>query len=186
MEGNTFVSTRNPKVQIKISDGFIYQGEETDHFGAQNIERLRTTRQRVRDFIFMDATNEAIERFVTVEVANIRGRNWYIAAYSPDPDDFIKTGKTKIGAHTFNYMVYPKVYAEGCFAKHYAKKCGLEMGDWYLLKDHLAVISKRERMYFTYGERLLPEHLNPDGRTIKSSFISDFFRRYHEAVSISK
>lgn len=184
VEGTTFVSTRNPTCKIHLSQDFLFQGVSSEYFSAVGVDPRNKTTQRVKTYIFIDPSDQAIERFVVMETAKLP-MGWVRSPYSPDPDDYLATGSDKFGGYEFVYGVYTRAYAEGCFAKRFATKCGLELGDYYILKDYTAKINQKTRMYITYAQRLTPEQVSEWwGMGVPESFVKKFLKDFEEAVNV--
>jgi hypothetical protein len=105
---NTFYSSSNPKIQIKVSPEFKYIGETKDTGDRQAASSTRMLTHRAKWYLFVDSDASRVNRAVSIRVE--RTETYYISDLFSQVKSSYEKGTCELGGQNFQYcsrLFYP-------------------------------------------------------------------------------
>ncbi|MFX0203682.1 MAG: hypothetical protein ACFFCW_46890 [Candidatus Hodarchaeota archaeon] len=107
---NTFYSSSNPKIQIKVRPEFKYIGETKQTAYRQALFSTRMLEYRARGYIFIDSEGSRVKRAVAITIMRVETK--YFGDLYTRIENYYEKGKCKLGGSKFQYcsfLVYPSL-----------------------------------------------------------------------------
>ena len=149
-EDNTFVSTAQPALNLKIFPDFKYLGEIKHQ---EQLQQYSSTMKR-EAYFFGEIEGNIYQRGVTVSIATLpNGIRWHGQVFPFDRSQTLETGSVKINNITHQYVVVAPVNAFTTFEREFLTEKSYQPSSCYLLKV-FARGNTNVRVYISYFEEL--------------------------------
>lgn len=155
-EGNTFSSSKNPSVQMKLSREFKHIGSDYKSFSHSGPFRSVPPVIKLRFYIYGQLSNDNfLKKFITIETFELPvGRNWHPETISPvigGVKDPLKSATVKLGPKNFQYCIKPTVTA-GKYTGQYLLDKGITTSRCYMQMLLGRVSDNNVKMYISFYE----------------------------------
>lgn len=107
---NTFYSSPNPKIQIKVSPEFKYIGESKHTAHQQALFSTTMLETRAKWYVFVDSEGSRAKRVVTIMIQRVE-THFFSDLYTRI-ENYYEKGTCKLGGRNFQYcshLVYPSL-----------------------------------------------------------------------------
>ena len=107
---NTFYSSSNPKIQIKVSPEFKYIGETKDTAARQAVGSTTMLEHRTKWYVFVDSEGSRVKRVVAIMIERVDTS--YISDIYRLIENYYQKGTCKLGGRKFQYcsfLFYPSM-----------------------------------------------------------------------------
>jgi hypothetical protein len=105
---NTFYSSSNPKIQIKISPEYKYLGEVRDTGSRQAVSSTRMLTHRAKWYVFVNSDTHKAKRMLSIRIE--RTETQYISDLFSYVKSYYERGTCELGGQSFQYcslLIYP-------------------------------------------------------------------------------
>lgn len=149
-EENVFVSTANPKLDLRISQDFGYSGKTEE---SERIQEYTTTVKH-ESYLFGEIENNIYTKGASVRIASLPSKlRWHGQVFPFDRSVTVDSGSTKMSGSTYQYIVMAPATVFNDQETELIDDKGYRSTSCYLLKVW-ARGSTHVRVYINYFERL--------------------------------